>query len=69
VLDYDTPTPFNTGNFYGHFVFGLDSNHVQHVISNGRLIVENRKILTVDEEKILANARIQAERLWVKMRE
>ena len=68
VLDYDTPTPFNKGNFYGHFVFGLESQHVQHVISNGRLIVENRKILTVDEEKILADARIQAERLWSKMR-
>jgi cytosine/adenosine deaminase-related metal-dependent hydrolase len=68
VLDYDTPTPFNTGNFYGHFVFGIESKHVQHVISQGRLIVENRKILTVDEEKILADARIQAERLWAKMR-
>jgi len=69
VLDYDTPTPFNNDNFYGHFVFGLESQHVQHVISNGRLIVENRKILTVDEEKILAGARIQAERLWAKIRE
>jgi cytosine/adenosine deaminase-related metal-dependent hydrolase len=68
VLDYDTPTPFNTGNFYGHFVFGLESRHVQHVISQGRLVVENRKILTVDEYEILANARIQAERLWKKMK-
>jgi putative selenium metabolism protein SsnA len=69
VFDYDTPTPFNKGNFYGHFVFGLESRHVQHVISQGKLIVENRKIITVDEEKILAAARIQAERLWVKMKE
>ncbi len=69
VLDYDTPTPFNQANFYGHFVFGLESGHVQHVISNGKLIVENRKILTVDEYKILAEARVQAQRLWAKMRE
>ena len=69
VLDYDTPTPFNTGNFYGHFVFGIDSRNVQHVISQGRMIVENREILTVDEGKILAEARIQAQRLWVKMSE
>ena len=68
VLDYDSPTPFNTGNFYGHFVFGIESQHVQHVISQGELIVENKKILTVDEEKILAHARIQAERLWAKMK-
>ena len=68
VLDYDTPTPFSQGNFYGHFVFGLQSQHVQHVISQGKLVVENKKILTVDEDKILANAKIQAERLWAKMR-
>jgi hypothetical protein len=39
------------------------------VISQGKLIVENRKILAVDEEKMLADARIQAERLWMKMKE
>ncbi len=68
VLDYDTPTPFNQGNFYGHFVFGLESKHVKHVISQGKLVVENGKITTADEEKILAGAKIQAERLWSKMR-
>jgi len=68
VLDYDTPTPFNSGNFYGHFVFGLESKHVQHVISQGKLVVEDRKITTVDEEKILSGARMQAQRLWAKMR-
>ena len=68
VLDYDSPTPFNQGNFLGHFVFGLESRHVQHVISQGKLVVENRVITTVDEEKILASAKIQAERLWAKMR-
>ncbi len=68
VLDYDTPTPFNTGNFFGHFVFGLESKHVQHVISQGRLVVENQKILTVDEEKILVFAKEQAIRLWAKMK-
>ena len=68
VLDYDTPTPFNTENFYGHFVFGLESRHVQHVISRGKLVVENRKVVTLDEEEILANAKVQAARLWAKMR-
>ncbi len=68
VLDYDTPTPMNQGNFYGHFVFGLESKHVKHVISQGKLVVENGKILTVDEDKILASAKVQAEKLWAKMR-
>ncbi len=67
VLDYDTPTPFNSSNFLGHFLFGIDSRHVQHVISNGKLIVENGKITTVDETLILEEARKQAQRLWEKM--
>jgi len=69
VLDYDMPTPFNNSNFAGHFLFGIESRHVQHVISQGKLIVENGKIQTVDEAKILENAHHQAERLWRKMQE
>ncbi len=67
VLDYDTPTPFGEANFYGHFLFGLDSRHISHVISGGRLIVENGQILTVDEDEILSEARRQARILWARM--
>ncbi len=67
VLDYDSPTPFSTTNFYGHFLFGIESRHVKHVISNGKLVVENGHVLTVDEAKILSEARRQAQRLWDRM--
>jgi putative selenium metabolism protein SsnA len=69
VLNYDTPTEINSDNFYGHFIFGLSSNHVQHVISNGKLIVKNRKLLTVNEDEILKASRKCADRLWEKMQE
>lgn len=68
ILDYDSPTPFNQTNFLGHFVFGLESRHIQHVISQGKLVVENQQITTVDEARILTTAKIQAQRLWAKMR-
>jgi len=45
VIDYDTPTDFNQNNFLGHFLFGIDSRHVQHVISNGKMIVQNGMVL------------------------
>ncbi len=67
VLDYDTPTPLTSSNFPGHFLFGIEARHVSHVISNGRLIVENGKINTVNEADILAESRIQAARLWERM--
>ncbi len=67
VLDYDTPTEINDNNFLGHFIYGLSSNHVQHVISNGRLIVKNRIIQTFDEEEILKFTKEQSLRLWEKL--
>lgn len=67
VIDYDTPTPFHSGNFHGHFLFGLESKHIQHVIAKGKVIVENGKLTSVDEQKILKEARVQSERLWQKM--
>lgn len=67
VIDYNTPTPFNCNNFLGHFLFGIESQQVQHVISQGKIIVENGRLTTVNEEQILAAARVQADRLWQKM--
>ena len=67
VLDYDSPTPFNKDNFLGHFLFGLESAHISHVISRGKLIVEAGKILTADEPEILKESRVQAKRLWERM--
>jgi putative selenium metabolism protein SsnA len=64
VLDYDTPTPLTRENFFGHFLFGITSNHITDVISGGRLIVRDRKITTVDEHEILKESKKQAERLW-----
>jgi len=67
VLDYDSPTPVSSENFLGHFIFGLSSNHVQHVISNGNWLVKNRKLTNVDEQEVLIQARNQAVRLWKKL--
>ena len=68
VLDYDSPTEMNQSNFFGHFLFGIEAKHVQHVISNGKLIVKNRKMTTVDEEEILGFAKEQGLKLWEKMK-
>jgi cytosine/adenosine deaminase-related metal-dependent hydrolase len=68
VLDYDTPTEINQNNFLGHFLFGLESKQVQHVISQGKLIVKDKKVITVNEDEILQFAREQGLKLWDKMK-
>jgi len=68
VLDYDSPTEINQNNFLGHFLFGFEAKHVQHVISQGNLIVKDRKVTMVNEEEILDFARSQGNKLWEKMK-
>jgi putative selenium metabolism protein SsnA len=69
VLDYNSPTEINQNNFFGHFIFGINSNHIRDVISNGKLIVKNRQILTVNESEILESSKECANRLWAKMQD
>jgi len=68
VLDYNSPTPINKDNFLGHFVFGFSSNDVQHVISDGKLIVKNKEIQNVNEHEVIKFAQEQAIRLWNLMK-
>jgi cytosine/adenosine deaminase-related metal-dependent hydrolase len=67
ILDYDTPTEVTGDNFLGHFVYGIDARHVESVVAQGRLVVEDRRVTTVDEEEILAFAREMGRRLWEKL--
>jgi len=68
VLNYDPPTDFAQYNVVGHILFGLDSSNVESVVSQGRLIVKDRVLQTVDEKEINILAREQADRLWDRMR-
>ena len=67
ILDYDSPTDINANNFLGHFVYGIEARHVDSVISSGKLIVENKKLLTVAEDEILTFSREMGRKLWEKM--
>jgi cytosine/adenosine deaminase-related metal-dependent hydrolase len=69
ILDYDSPTEINQDNFLGHFIFGINSNHVNDVISNGEIIVKDGNIQKVNESEILEFSREQSVRLWKKMQE
>lgn len=67
VLDYNHPTTLNQENFVGHFIYGLSSNHVQYVISNGEVVVRDHKLVYMNEDDILLYAREMAKKLWMKM--
>jgi cytosine/adenosine deaminase-related metal-dependent hydrolase len=67
IFDYDPPTDLTQDNFLGHFVYGIDARHVETVISKGKVLVEDRKITTVDEKEVLEHAREMGRKLWSKL--
>jgi len=69
ILDYPGPTEINSGNFLGHFIYGLNSRHVEHVISKGEIVVKERKLVNMNEEDILRFTREMGNKLWKKLRE
>lgn len=67
ILNYDSPTPLHAQNALGHFFYGLDARHISTVISAGRVIVEDGRLVSCDEAEILSFAQEQAERLWKRL--
>jgi len=66
LWDYDPPTPLDDSNIAGHMAFGMSSRSVRSVAVGGRLRIKDRQAL-FDMERIQANAREQARRLWKNM--
>ncbi len=67
IYDYPSPTVIHSGNFLGHFFYGMTSADVDTVISNGQVIVKNKKHTLADEQQILAHCKEQGERLWKEL--
>ena len=67
VLDYQPPTMTEAENFAAHMVYGADASDVLHVVSQGKLIVRNRTLLTLDTGGFLSHCRELSAELWRRM--
>lgn len=67
ILDYYPPTPLNEENFFGHLIFGLVDATVDTTVCRGQILMRNKQILTMDEERIAARARERAPRMWERL--
>ncbi len=66
LVDYHPPTPLTAGNLPWHFLFGYEASAITTTISGGRVLMKDRRLLTLDEEAIAAHAREQAAALWAR---
>jgi len=64
IVDYNPPTPIDENNINSHLLFGINGRSVDTTIINGKVVMENRKLVDIDEERIMARSRELASAVW-----
>ena len=67
ILDYRPPTPLSEANFLGHLIFGLVDATVDTTVCKGKILMQSKQILSMDEERIAARSRELAPRMWKRL--
>jgi len=62
IWDYVPPTPINSGNFFGHYIYGISERQVCSAISGGDFLLKNYN-LARNEEHVWKEVAIQGKRL------
>jgi putative selenium metabolism protein SsnA len=67
IASLAAPTPVNADTIDSHILFGLSGRCVDTTIVNGRILMNERELITVDEEKLMSESRDAAQALWNKI--
>lgn len=67
ILDYQPPTPLSEANFLGHLIFGLVDATVDTTVCKGKVLMQGKQILSLDEERIAARSRELAPKMWQRL--
>jgi putative selenium metabolism protein SsnA len=63
-VDYHPHTPLSPGNLPWHIIFGFHESMVTTTIAAGKVLMQDRQLLTLDEPAIAAQARELAPQVW-----
>ena len=64
IADYNPLTPMDKTNYNSHILFGVMGRSVNTTIIDGKIIMRDRKILSLDEETVLKRSREVAKQMW-----
>ncbi len=67
VLDLSAVHSVPEGDLLGRLVYSARSADVVHVLIDGKLVMQNRELLTLDEEAVIAEASAQARKLALRV--
>jgi cytosine/adenosine deaminase-related metal-dependent hydrolase len=64
LVDYHPTTPLNPGNLPWHMIFGFHESMITATIVAGKVLMLDRVLKTLDEERITARSRECAKGVW-----
>lgn len=67
ISDYIPYTDIRSNNYWGYILFGVVNSRVSTTIINGKVLMENFKLLNIDEASIIKEARRASAMVWKKM--
>jgi putative selenium metabolism protein SsnA len=67
-VDYHPTTPLSPENLPWHILFGFHESMITTTIVDGRVLMKERTLLTLDEERITARSRELVEGVWERYR-
>ena len=67
LVDYNAPTPLTPGNLPWHILFGFRDSMVTTTIVAGKVLMQDRELLTLDEKEIAARAKELAAKVWKRV--
>ena len=67
LLDYYPTTPLTAGNLPWHLLFGVEASMVTATVCAGRILMRDRRLLTLDEEAITRKSRELAAQVWRRL--
>lgn len=63
LIDFEQPHLYPKHDVVAHTVYAAQSSDIKTVIINGRIVMENRRVLTIDEKEILKKVQERALKL------
>ncbi len=67
VMDYKPFTPFGGDNIDGHMIFGMTGRQCETTMCNGRLLMQDRQLIGIDEEAVNARTLEVSKKLWGRL--
>ncbi len=67
IVEYHPTTPLTAGNLPWHMLFGFQSSAVTGTIASGKVLMLDRKLRFLDEERIAARSRELSAEVWKRV--